>query len=104
MNYYDVICDYVGRELTLDELEIWDDGDGELYIKKWNVDGVQKPTKQQVIDHYNSRKSEIDRDREIKNLDKKHKQKYFDYLFDQAKGTFQPYQDELAEINARYSG
>ena len=43
------IIAYLGRTPDfIEEVKLQDDGDGVVYIKEWNVDGVAKPTDAQL--------------------------------------------------------
>jgi len=43
------IIAYLGRTPDFQtEVKLQDDGDGVVYIKEWNVDGVDKPTDEQL--------------------------------------------------------
>ena len=43
------IIAYLGRTPDfIEEVKLQDDGDGVVYIKEWNVDGVAKPTDEQL--------------------------------------------------------
>jgi len=99
--YHKTVEHFIGRELTSTDIRFNQDENGNVIIDIWNLP-EQKPTIKQLDTYYNNNKSEINKAHEIKMLNKKYLQQYVKYLFDQAKESHQPYQDELTVINNKY--
>ena len=87
-----VVEHFINRDLQRGEITFIDDNTDRLIIDEWNVDGVQQPTKQQVINYYQANKKLILQRWAYKQLERREHAVFMEYMWNDYKANNMDYQ------------